>query len=156
MSRPFTPVLAGTFVLFLAVGLGACNRVQDLPVEVFKSPTCGCCTKWVEHMRQAGFTVSVKDIPDAELNALKDTNGVPAELRSCHTARIGRYTVEGHVPAADVRRMLDEEPSDAGIAVGGMPIGSPGMEIPSGLVQRYEVRAFSANAVGRVVATHGQ
>lgn len=143
-------------ILATVATLAACRRAPDLSLEVFKSPTCGCCTKWVEHMRQAGFTVTVTDIPDAELSTLKDRQGIPAELRSCHTARIGRYTVEGHVPAADVKRLLDEQPAESGIAVGGMPIGSPGMEVPNGAVQRYEVRAFNGKAAGRVFATHGQ
>lgn len=142
--------------LVATVTLAACGRAPDLSLEVFKSPTCGCCTKWVEHMRQEGFTVTVTDIPDAELSALKDRQGIPAELRSCHTARIGGYTVEGHVPAADVKRMVADRPSESGIAVGGMPIGSPGMEVPNGAVQRYEVRTFDDKAAGRVFATHGQ
>lgn len=131
-------------------------RPKPVSVEVFKSPTCGCCSKWVDHMRAAGFSVMVRDLNERDLKDIKDKAGVPSELRSCHTARIGRYTVEGHVPAADVRTLLKDQPKVSGIAVGGMPAGSPGMEIPSGRVQRYEVRTFDAKGAGRVFATHGQ
>lgn len=94
---------------------------------VHKTPWCGCCTAWVDHMREAGFAVRVTEMEDLE--PLKARHGVTAELASCHTALIGGYVVEGHVPAADVARLLKERPEATGLAVPGMPVGSPGMEM---------------------------
>ena len=91
-----------------------------------KSPTCGCCTAWVTHLRQSGFRVTVAHVNDLTPTARR--LGVPDDLRSCHTASVGGYAIEGHVPAADIRRLLRERPAAAGIAVPGMPMGSPGME----------------------------
>jgi len=112
----------------------------SLPVvEVWKSPTCGCCAKWVDHMRQSGFRVETHDT-DA-VDAVKDEAGVPGNARSCHTARIGGYAVEGHVPAEVIKRMLREHPQIAGLAAPGMPAGSPGME---GMTpEHYDVVAFT-------------
>lgn len=95
-------------------------------MTVWKSPWCGCCVKWVEHMRAAGFEVKVEEVED--LGIVKRMAAVPDEVQSCHTARVGDYTVEGHVPAADVVRLLTERPDAIGLAVPGMPAGSPGME----------------------------
>ena len=96
---------------------------------VAKSPYCGCCGAWIEHMRAAGFEVEVAEVGEDALDALKDRLGVAPEHRSCHTAVIGGYFVEGHVPPDDVRRLLAERPEAAGLAVPGMPLGSPGMEV---------------------------
>lgn len=99
----------------------------DAPlVTVYKSPTCGCCSAWVEYMEREGFRVEARDV--ADLRAVKDSLGVPTDLASCHTSMIDGYVVEGHVPAEPIRRMLDERPEARGLAVPGMPIGSPGME----------------------------
>lgn len=95
-------------------------------VEVFKSPYCGCCEKWVEHMRKAGFDVVTKDVNDVP--AARKAAGMPERFGSCHTAKVGGYVVEGHVPAADVQRLLKEKPKAVGLAAPGMPQGSPGME----------------------------
>ena len=95
-------------------------------IEVVKSPYCGCCTHWVEYLRAEGFDVRVVEAEDVTPTARR--LGVPDDLRSCHTASIEGYAIEGHVPAADIRRLLAERPDAAGIAVPGMPIGSPGME----------------------------
>jgi hypothetical protein len=95
-------------------------------VEVYKTPTCGCCSAWVHHLRSHGFEVRVTNLEDVTPLATK--LGVPASLRSCHTARVAGYFVEGHVPAADIRKLLKEMPNAAGIAVPGMPAGSPGMD----------------------------
>jgi len=107
-------------------------------LHVYKSPTCGCCAKWVTHMEAAGFKVTVED--ETDMAAVKRRTGVPYELSSCHTAVAGEYVIEGHVPAAVVRRFLEEKPNVAGISVPEMPIGSPGMEGPN--PQPYEVIAF--------------
>lgn len=109
-------------------------------VTVFKSPTCGCCIKWVELVRAGGFPVTVKDHDD--LTPIKQANGVPVELQSCHTALVEGYVVEGHVPVDLIDRLLRERPAIAGIAVPGMPIGSPGMEVPGHAAERYQVMAF--------------
>lgn len=117
---------------------------------VYKSASCGCCRNWVEHMQQAGFTVVVHDMDD--IQTVKDESGVPAALRACHTALVGKYIIEGHVPASDVRRLLRERPAVAGVAVPGMPAGSPGME--SGAAERYDVVTFGGPNAQRVYASH--
>ena len=100
---------------------------RDAPLlTVYKTPTCGCCAAWADHMERKGFRVETVDMPT--LTALKDSLGVPSDLTSCHTGTVDGYVVEGHVPAEQVRRMLEERPDARGLAVPGMPIGSPGME----------------------------
>ena len=95
-------------------------------VEVFKSSYCGCCGKWVEHLRQNGFQVNTHDVDD--VTAARKKMGMPDRLGSCHTAKIGGYVVEGHVPATDIQRLLKEKPRALGLAVPAMPQGSPGMD----------------------------
>lgn len=125
---------------------------QTHSIEVWKSPYCGCCGKWVEHLAAAGFKVRVYDTE--KLGARKDTLGVPVALRSCHTAKIGNYVVEGHVPAKDIKQLLRRKPRVVGISVPGMPIGSPGMEVPSGEKEPYEVIAFDRNGKMHTFAKH--
>ena len=109
----------------------------DAPLlTVYKSPTCGCCKAWAEYMEREGFRVETQDVTD--LAAVKDSLGVPSDLSSCHTGTVEGYVVEGHVPAEQVRRMLAERPDARGLAVPGMPIGSPGME-QGDLRQPYDV-----------------
>ena len=110
-------------------------------MQVFKTPTCGCCGKWVEHMRAAGFDVSVQDVPGTAEYRRK--YGVPDELQSCHTAVVNGYAVEGHVPAADVHRLIRSGAKAKGLAVPGMPMGSPGMEGPRS--DAYSVMLFHAD-----------
>jgi hypothetical protein len=98
-------------------------------IEVFKSPTCGCCSAWIEHMSGAGFAVDARDVDQEALYALKARSGITPELASCHTAFVDGFVVEGHVPAADIERLLTERPDAIGLSVPGMPIGSPGMEM---------------------------
>lgn len=107
-------------------------------VAVHKSPSCGCCSAWVEHFRQAGYPIEMVD-GEEDLTPLKLALGVPAGMASCHTAIVEGYFIEGHVPAADVARLLAERPDARGLAVPGMPTGSPGMEVPSGEVAPYTV-----------------
>lgn len=95
-------------------------------MTVYKTKTCGCCGKWVEHLRANGFTVNVKEVEGTA--EVRKQYGVPDQLASCHTGVIAGYAVEGHVPAAEVRRLLKEKPKAKGISVPGMPLGSPGME----------------------------
>ncbi|HSM09122.1 MAG TPA: DUF411 domain-containing protein [Gemmatimonadota bacterium] len=122
-------------------------------VTVYKSASCGCCASWVEHMREAGFEVETHDVSDAELPAIKAELGVGLSHQSCHTAVVGDYVVEGHVPADLVRRMLEEQPEIAGLAVPGMPRGSPGMEMPDGSRDAYDVIAFTDDGEQRVYAS---
>ncbi|HSG48997.1 MAG TPA: DUF411 domain-containing protein [Longimicrobiales bacterium] len=135
----------------------AVSLVGDAPsdpavLQVFKSPTCGCCNDWIEHLREAGFTVDVKDIPN--MLAVKAELGMPGEMASCHTARIAGYLIEGHVPAQDIRRMLAERPDIRGIAVPGMPVGSPGMEVEGQPADAYDVLAFDARGQTSVYASY--
>ena len=120
------------------LGLLATQQSVAADIVVYKSPTCGCCGKWVKHMEDAGFSVDVEDRRD--LTPIKAELGVPGRMQSCHTAKVGDYIVEGHVPADLVRRMLDEKPDIKGLAVPGMPMGSPGMEGPR--KDRYNVIAI--------------
>lgn len=110
-------------------------------VEVYKDPSCGCCALWVKHMEQAGFTVSVVNTPD--MAAVHAKHRVSGPLQSCHTALVGGFIVEGHVPADDVKRLLRERPKVLGVTVPGMPIGSPGME-QGGVKQAYKVLTFDS------------
>jgi hypothetical protein len=128
------------------------EAAKPVPITVYKDPSCGCCTKWVEHLRASGFRPAVQDRSD--MDALKDSLGVPAALRSCHTAVAGKYVIEGHVPAADVTRLVSTAPPGVlGLAVPDMPAGSPGMEM-AGRRDRYNVIAFSANGTTSVFARH--
>lgn len=122
-------------------------------VVVYKSPTCGCCEGWIAHLESEGYDVEAVDIAAyAELGQKKVEHGVPADLGSCHTARVGGYTIEGHVPAEVVARLLRERPDDiVGLSVPGMPMGSPGMEGPNPEV--YDVIAFDAEGNRRVYET---
>lgn len=127
---------------------------EPTTVEVYKSPTCGCCVKWIEHLRAEGFAVRATDLDN--LNELKASHGVPQQLQSCHTAVVNGYALEGHVPAADVRRLLQERPTIGGLAVAGMPIGSPGMEVPGTKAHAYDVIAFDKGGVTQVFASYGR
>lgn len=121
--RSFITMTVGALVL-ARPALAAPTRI-----EVFKSPTCGCCSAWIEHMSRAGFAVDARDVDQDALYALKARSGITPELASCHTAFVDGYFVEGHVPARDVQRLLGERPDAIGLSVPGMPIGSPGMEM---------------------------
>lgn len=148
---------SGLAIAAACLFLVASSTVQasdPLPtIQVYKTPTCGCCTKWIDTLRAAGFKVEATDMPD--LTALKAANGVPTKLSSCHTAIVSGYIVEGHVPAADLKRLLEEKPAVAGLSVPNMPLGSPGMEHrdPS-RHEAYDVLAFGPDGVS-VFASHG-
>jgi len=125
-------------------------RSEKPIVTVYKSPTCGCCKSWIEHLENHGYRVDAKDTPD--MAAIKQTLGIPAGLTACHTAVVNGYLIEGHVPAADIDRLLVQKPKIAGLAVPGMPMGSPGME--SGASQPYRVLFFDKSGKTGVFATH--
>ncbi|HVZ16693.1 MAG TPA: DUF411 domain-containing protein [Terriglobales bacterium] len=112
----------------LAVPLAASIRLKAAgpQVQVYKTPTCSCCGKWVQHLRNNGFEVSVQDVADT--TPYRRRYGVPETLGSCHTAVVEGYAIEGHVPASEIQRLLRERPKAKGLAVAGMPVGSPGME----------------------------
>ena len=144
-------VFIGQFAALFAVGPVAVFAESTGPlVQVYKSRTCGCCSKWVDHMRTAGFDIEATNVPDVGVYKLE--YGVPRALGSCHTAVVEGYIVEGHVPADDVIKMLRQKPAIKGIAVPGMPMGSPGMESPN--PQPYDVIAFDSAGNTSVFATH--
>jgi hypothetical protein len=150
---PRSTVIAFAIGALALFGAAAAQQKPASPlVEVFKSPTCGCCSQWVEHMRKSGFTVRTTDLND--LTEIKKSRGVPGEVQSCHTAVVNGYVVEGHVPPADVHRLLKEKPAIAGIAVGGMPIGSPGMETPYVKADPFNVMSFTKSGAMSVFAKH--
>lgn len=118
-------------------------RAQSRPTMlVHKDPNCGCCGEWVKHVRAAGFTVTV--IETRDLRAVKTRRRVPPALESCHTAEIDGYVIEGHVPPAEIVRLLAERPHAIGLAVPDMPVGSPGMEVAGVEPETYEVILFGA------------
>ena len=147
---------AGIAAAALLVSLGAlmaAQRAQTPTIEVYKTPTCGCCGLWVEHLERNGFATKVTDLQD--LAPLKTQHQVPGRLQSCHTAVVDGYVIEGHVPAADIHRLLKERPAVAGLAVPGMPIGSPGMEVGT-TVQPYDVLTFTREGQAGVFASYGR
>ncbi len=140
----------GIFGLFL---ISACTPGNSQPrpsMVVYKTPTCGCCKKWVTHLESAGFTVKTTDLDN--LSDIKTQFDIPRKLQSCHTGVIDGYIVEGHVPADVVEKMLREKPDIAGITVPGMPIGSPGMEVEGRPADRYDILAFDKNGETTVYA----
>lgn len=143
-----------TGLLTVVLGFAILHAQRPAPtMEVYKSPTCGCCSKWVEHVRAGGIAVKVTDLSDEALDAMKAKHGVPRTAQSCHTGLVGGYVVEGHVPVTEVQRLLKERPAVTGIAVGGMPTGSPGMEVPGQKPQTYNVVSFDKQGTMRVYST---
>ena len=129
MFRPVGLAVIALLLFYLVAQSTEPAMAGDGPtIAVYKSPTCGCCSAWVEHLRKNGFETRVHEVPD--VSPYKDKYGVPEALASCHTAVVAGYTIEGHVPAADIRRLLRERPNGKGIAVPAMPLGSPGMPGP--------------------------
>lgn len=163
-----TVIAAGVSVGLGAVGVVGVRRIRSRGIaaesppsaasekgpliQVHKSPTCGCCKLWVEHLQQAGFNVEVFEEDD--MGPIKARLGVPAGKGSCHTGEVEGYLVEGHVPASDIRRLLAERPRAKGLVVPGMPIGSPGMEIPDTPAQPYTVELVKLDGETEVFAQH--
>lgn len=144
---------------FLIAGAVSCVMLPTLSIantqfpqiEVWKTPTCGCCKEWVEHLERAGFKTVVHDVDDT--SQIRAKKGIPVAMGSCHTAEVGGYALEGHVPASEIRRLLAERPQAIGLAVPGMPMGSPGMEAPPGNVQtrpKYDVLLISKSGTPSV------
>jgi len=158
-NRFLTISLTALMVLFVGCSAGPSSPdiatltqvAQASEITVFRSPTCGCCGKWVEHMKTFGF--QVQDNITEDMDAIEQQYGVPDKLRSCHTAIANGYVIEGHIPAEDVARLLNEKPDISGIAVPGMPVGSPGME-SGDYVEPYEVLSFTDSGEMAVFAAH--
>ena len=151
--RTFVAQTAGVAIASLGVGrLAGQATTSPTAIAVYKSASCGCCTKWVDHLRASGFAPDVHD--EEDMDSIKDEMGVPKGVRSCHTALLGRYLVEGHVPAGDLRRLLKERPAVAGLAVPGMPKSTPGMAVPGDTPEPYEVLAFARDGKTTVFAKH--
>ncbi len=149
-SRSARPLL-----LTVALTAGIAGTTLSAPayaaeITVYKSPWCGCCSKWADNLQANGHTVTTKNIEN--LDAIKKMAGVPEGLQSCHTAMVEGYIVEGHVPAKDIERLLGERPKAKGLAVPGMPVGSPGME--GGAPERFDVMLFSTDGSTSVYARY--
>ncbi|MGH6762595.1 MAG: DUF411 domain-containing protein [Phyllobacterium sp.] len=131
-----------TMMMCIASSLVVPSALASNPPKVFvsKDPNCGCCDGWVDHMQAAGFEVDVSESSD--MGAVKARLGVPEQMASCHTAEVGGYVIEGHVPADAVRQLLAEKPDARGLAVPGMPVGSPGMEVDGVAPDTYDVILF--------------
>jgi hypothetical protein len=141
------------FAAALVVTLGAAalpTTAVPPSILVYKSPSCGCCKAWMDHLSQNGFKVTGKDMDDVQ--PMKDEVGLPAKLASCHTAIVDGYVIEGHVPAADIQRLLKERPKIVGLSAPGMPPSSPGMDQPGKVP--YDVIAFDAKGTTTVFARH--
>ena len=129
---------------------GVTSDAKKPTITVYKDPSCGCCKNWIEHLIKHGYRVDAKDTPN--MAEIKRTLGVPNAMTSCHTAMVNGYLIEGHVPAADIDQLLSKKPRVAGLAVPGMPMGSPGMEGPRS--QPYKVLAFDKSGKTTVFASH--
>lgn len=150
---PLRTVLA--FCLSLLTTLPAFAATGDQPsIEVWRSPTCGCCGKWVKHLEANGFAVTVNDAAPSTLEEIKRQAGIGENLASCHTAKIDGYVIEGHVPASDIKRLVAEHPDAIGLTVPNMPIGSPGMEQPGGENEPYDVLLVKKDGAVEVFARH--
>ena len=145
VGLPMIGVLIGLATVVLSQ-----RPAQATDIVVYKSPTCGCCKKWISHLGKNGYSVEVHN--QYNVNPIKSKMGVSRKLHSCHTAVVDGYVIEGHVPAVDITRLLDEKPSVKGLAVPGMPMGSPGMEGPR--KDSYEVLTFQENGRTTVFAEY--
>jgi len=156
------PMSATRRSLLLALGalpLAALAQPAGKPgkvlVEVWKDPSCGCCKDWVRHLEDNGFAVKVNETGN---NAMRAKLGIPPKLGSCHTAFVGGYAIEGHVPAQDIRRLLKDKPDAIGLSVPGMPVGAPGMDgqIYGGRRDPYDVLLVLRNGDGKVYASYNK
>ena len=148
-------LLATGATAIVAIGGGVILLSKPTPtlaqeVVVYKDPSCGCCSQWVKHLRRSGFSVVVNNVEDME--PIKRKAGIPDAMESCHTAYVGDYSIEGHVPASDIKRMLAENLAIKGLAVPGMPSSAPGMDDPD--YEPYSVFAFNTNGATSVFASY--
>ena len=150
--RSSLSLLAISALGYSQVGVAA---IQLETVTVWKTPTCGCCKDWVIHMRKEGFNVVANDVPDTA--PIRQKLGLPPKFGSCHTAQVGGYVIEGHVPASEVKRLLREKPVAVGLAVPGMPVGSPGMEMRGemlGVRDAFDVVLVAKDGSSRVYESY--
>lgn len=148
-------IIFAAAALFLALPVPAYALTETSPaIEVWKSPSCGCCEKWAEYLRENGFDVAAYNSTRGMLAHMKRQMGIGPKLASCHTALIEGYTIEGHVPAEDIKRLLKERPDAIGLAVPEMPLGSPGMEQPDGTTEPYDVLLVKKDGSVEVFAKH--
>jgi hypothetical protein len=145
-------MLLATAAMF-AFGSAQARAATPLSIIVYKDPSCGCCTAWVDNLKGAGFKTMTEERSD--MDVLKAQLGVPADLASCHTGVINGYVIEGHVPAADIKRLAASRAKARGLAVPGMPVNSPGMEVPGAPNERYTVWLFQADGKRTAFARHG-
>jgi hypothetical protein len=154
MSRRLFVGQAAGFGLALAGGKPLWAAIPGSAAEptmtIYMSPTCGCCANWVDHVKAAGFTTVVHEEQDMDI--VKESLGIPREMRSCHTAQVDKYLVEGHVPAEDIRKLLARRPKAAGLAAPGMPASSPGMAVPGQPHEPYDVLLFQGDGKSEVFA----
>lgn len=157
--RKNTVRLAVSAIAVVALGLGVVAQQKPAPAAapmkatVYKTSSCGCCRLWVDHLKANGFDVQAMDVWSADVRNVSKMAGLKDEDTSCHTAKIGNYTIEGHVPADDIKRLLKEKPAGVvGLAAPGMPQGSPGME--QGAKEPYDVIAFKRDGTSTVFAKH--
>jgi len=147
-----TGLVAGGMAARRLIAQSSLVQPGSTPITIYKSSSCGCCTKWVDHVRASGFAPMVHD--EENMDAIKDELGVPKEVRSCHTALVEKYLIEGHVPAADIRRLLADQAKVAGLAVPGMAEGTPGMAPPGAKISGFEVVAFQRDGTTRTFARY--
>ncbi len=139
-----------TAAILVAIMASPLGTVRAADFTVYKSPWCGCCANWINHLKANGHSVTVREVED--LDPIKKTAGVPAPLQACHTAMASSYVIEGHVPARDIERLLNERPAAAGLSVPGMPAGSPGME--GGGREPYSVVLFRKDSSAEIYARY--
>jgi hypothetical protein len=142
------------FCLAFLLASPALAATDQPSIEVWKSPTCGCCGKWVEHLEENGFAVKAKNTSSAMLDRVKRQAGIGEKLASCHTGLIDGYAIEGHVPASDIKKLLEDRPDAIGLTVPNMPLGSPGMEQPNGETEPYDVLLVKKDGSVEVFASH--
>ena len=151
--RDFVAQTAGLAAAVIGASRARAGRIAPpTAITVYKSASCGCCGKWVDYLRAEGFAPAVHD--EEAMDAIKDEMGVPKSVRSCHTAVMGKYVVEGHVPAGDLRRLLAERPSVTGLAAPGMPQSAPGMAVAGQAAEPYDVLSFTRDGKTAVFAHH--
>lgn len=138
--------------VLVAASLVAGSAIAADTMTVYKSPTCGCCSRWITYLEKQGFLIQAEDMED--VSGVKVQLGVPKSVYACHTAVIDGYVIEGHVPVEDIQRLLDERPALSGIGVADMPLGSPGMDGPDRVPEPYEVLSFDAAGQTSVYARH--
>jgi hypothetical protein len=150
--RDFVAQAAGLAIGSVGAARVLARTTPGTAITVYKSASCGCCGKWVDYVRANGFAPTVHD--EENMDQIKDDMGVPKAVRSCHTAVVGKYIVEGHVPVEDIRRLLQQHPAVAGLAAPGMPNSSPGMAAPGQTPEPYDVLSFTTAGTTAVFARH--